>query len=68
MNRLPKLSLAILPPPWNDGIVRYRPDIYGSTCHQLAVPFAGDPRRVFFRFDMGKFNLKKKKKAWYGGW
>ena len=31
--------------------------LYGSTGHQLAVPISGDPGRVFFRFDMGKFSF-----------
>ena len=40
--------------------------MYGSVCHQLAVPISGDPGRVFSRFDMGEVQLFFYK-AYYGG-
>ena len=57
-NRLPKLGLITLSPPGTAGYSG--PDriyIYGSTCHQLAVPFSGDLGRVLFRFGVEKLNL-----------
>ena len=38
-----------------------------STCHQHAVLISGDSGRLFFKFDMGKFNLFLQK-AYCGEW
>ena len=70
-NRLPKLGLITLSPPGTAGYSG--PDriyIYGSTCHQLAVPFSGDLGRVLFRFGVEKLNLFtfSLKKAYFRGW
>ena len=45
-NRLPKLSLTTLSSPGTAGYSGPA-RIYGSTCHQHAVPISGDPGRVF---------------------
>ena len=65
-NRLPKLSLTTLSPPGTAGYSG--PDrIYGSTCHQLAVPISGDPGRVFFPqiVDMRKSDFFSKAFSWW---
>ena len=53
---LPKVSLVILPPP--ETARCSRPDwIYGSTCHQLAVPISGGQGEeyIYQILDMRKF-------------